>query len=132
MHCVYLIRSKVLNRTYIGYSTNIKKRLRQHNGDIKGGAKYTRCGRPWELVMYIKGFPSKSVAMQYEWKNHHPTKSWYSDKKQNRIYNRLKIMKSILKLPNFTSFAPPTNTLKLLIVFHDNNYTNVWDEIHPF
>ncbi|CAN5148426.1 GIY-YIG nuclease family protein [soil metagenome] len=31
---------------YIGKTTDLKRRLRQHNGEIKGGAKYTRIRRP--------------------------------------------------------------------------------------
>ena len=33
---VYLLKSTVSNRTYVGYTVNIKRRLRQHNGEIKG------------------------------------------------------------------------------------------------
>ena len=34
---------------YTGKTTNLTKRLRQHNGEIKGGAKYTRVRRPIQL-----------------------------------------------------------------------------------
>ena len=34
---------------YTGVTTNIIKRLRQHNGKITGGAKYTRQRRPVSL-----------------------------------------------------------------------------------
>jgi putative endonuclease len=35
---------------YTGISNNIEKRLRQHNGEIVGGAFYTRNKRPVKLV----------------------------------------------------------------------------------
>ena len=35
---------------YIGKTSDIKNRLRKHNGEIKGGAKYTRSRRPVSLV----------------------------------------------------------------------------------
>jgi len=31
---------------YVGKTTNLTKRLRQHNGEIQGGAKYTSGRRP--------------------------------------------------------------------------------------
>ena len=38
---VYLLVNTVNNCTYIGYTNNSTKRLRQHNGELVGGAKYT-------------------------------------------------------------------------------------------
>ena len=35
---------------YTGITSDIIKRLRQHNGEIAGGAKYTRARRPIVLV----------------------------------------------------------------------------------
>jgi predicted GIY-YIG superfamily endonuclease len=42
-------------RTYVGYTTYLRKRLRQHNGEIAGGAKLTRGGR-WEAIFCVTGF----------------------------------------------------------------------------
>ena len=36
--------------TYAGVSPDPVRRLRQHNGEIKGGAKYTRSRRPVVLL----------------------------------------------------------------------------------
>ena len=38
------------NSFYCGITTNIERRLKQHNGVIKGGAKYTRSKRPCNYV----------------------------------------------------------------------------------
>ena len=35
---------------YTGITTDLERRLAQHNGIQKGGARYTRCRRPVELV----------------------------------------------------------------------------------
>lgn len=35
---------------YIGRTSNLENRLREHNGDIAGGAKYTRSRRPVKVV----------------------------------------------------------------------------------
>lgn len=60
------------NRTYVGYTINLKQRLRKHNGEIKGGAKYTRVGRPYIIHGYVEGFADKSEALSFEWHCHHP------------------------------------------------------------
>ena len=51
MYFVYILSEIGGNRTYIGYTVNLQRRLRQHNGEIVGGAKATR-GRKWEFAGY--------------------------------------------------------------------------------
>ena len=58
-HFVYMIKtinSKV-NKTYVGYSTNPKKRLKQHNLHI--GAKSTK-GHKWKII-YKKNLCQKQT-----------------------------------------------------------------------
>ena len=38
------------------FTVDPRRRLRQHNGEIKGGASATRLGRPWEMLVYVYGF----------------------------------------------------------------------------
>ncbi|KIG14069.1 Endo/excinuclease amino terminal domain protein [Enhygromyxa salina] len=45
---LYLLRSAG-GRTYVGITTELERRLAQHNGEQDGGAKSTRAGRPWTL-----------------------------------------------------------------------------------
>ncbi len=76
-HCCYLLRSinpTYSRRTYIGYTVNPSRRIRQHNGEITGGAKRTRKARPWKMVCYIEGFDIERSALQYEWVNNHPSR----------------------------------------------------------
>ena len=63
---VYLIKTikGFKNKSYVGYTNNIKSRLSKHNSN--NGAKSTR-GYKWELV-YKKIFKSKSKALSYEYK----------------------------------------------------------------
>lgn len=63
----YILISNTNTRTYIGCSNNINRRLRQHNGEIVGGAKATRKGRPWRHICEISGF-TKSMALCCEWR----------------------------------------------------------------
>ena len=51
---------------YTGYAKDIAARLREHNGDEKGGARYTRGRRPVELV-YSEICETKSDAMKREY-----------------------------------------------------------------
>lgn len=46
---VYIVRCSD-HTLYTGVTTDPVKRLRQHNGELVGGAKYTRARRPVELV----------------------------------------------------------------------------------
>lgn len=42
MYLVYLLQHQNLNRTYLGITNNLSRRIRQHNGEIKGGARATK------------------------------------------------------------------------------------------
>lgn len=60
---VYLIRSvKFPQTTYVGYTTDLKKRLATHNS---GGPVHTRKDRPWELVV-CTAFKNVECAKQFE------------------------------------------------------------------
>lgn len=54
------------NTLYIGKTTDPTKRLRQHNGEIKGGAKYTRTRRPVQFSL-IEEFSTLSEALKREY-----------------------------------------------------------------
>lgn len=54
--------------SYAGVSPNPIRRLRQHNKEIKGGAKYTTSKSPnWTHLCIVRGFHSKIESMQFEW-----------------------------------------------------------------
>ena len=55
------------NSYYCGITTNLERRLKQHNGEIKGGAKYTRSRRPCRYV-YTKKAMNRSIASKEEHK----------------------------------------------------------------
>ena len=63
---VYMLKSidKIKNKTYVGYTTNLQRRLLHHNNGK--GAKSTR-GYKW-IIIYKKRFLSKSKALSYEFK----------------------------------------------------------------
>jgi len=64
MSYCYLLYSR--NNTYIGATVDPHHRLRQHNGELVGGAKRTK-GRVWKRALYVGGFPTWNAALQFEW-----------------------------------------------------------------
>jgi putative endonuclease len=62
---VYVLGSRRQDdrRTYVGWTMDIKRRLKQHNTGV--GAKSTR-GRTW-VLLYSEGCRTKSAAMSREW-----------------------------------------------------------------
>ncbi len=50
-------------RTYVGWTTDLERRLEQHNSG--SGAKSTR-GRTW-VLLYAERYDARSAAMSREW-----------------------------------------------------------------
>ncbi len=76
-YCYLLCSEKKHNRTYVGSTCDVHRRLRQHNGLRSGGARYTRAYRPWRHALVVKGFPDRTRALQFEWAWKHPRRSRY-------------------------------------------------------
>ena len=55
---------KLKNKTYVGYTKDLKKRIFQHNNNK--GAKSTK-GYKWKII-YKRRFLTKSKALSYEFK----------------------------------------------------------------
>ena len=105
----YVLRSTKSERTYVGVTNSMPRRLRQHNGEITGGARYTQMGRPWRLAFMVKGFENKSQALQFEWavKNAKP--------KRQRLKGRAQSMGAVLRRERWTNRAPESNAVPLLV-----------------
>jgi len=105
----YLIYNE--NNTYAGVSNNYERRLRQHNQEIKGGAKYTTSKSPnWKHICIIEGFQDKIQAMQFEWaiKHVHPRNA-------GGIENRIKKLETTLWKEKWTSKSPLSKDIPLVI-----------------
>ena len=78
----YIVRS--CKKTYIGYTVNPSRRIRQHRGELKGGAKATSCASDWEFLAIITSDSpvfTKILALSIEWHLKHP-----SGKKRDTSY----------------------------------------------
>ena len=67
---LYILHCKETDKLYIGYTSNLEKRLSDHNS---GRSKYTRSQGKWELL-FSKKMESKTVAISFERK----LKNWKS------------------------------------------------------
>ena len=65
MHYVYILRCAD-GTLYTGWTTDLDARVRVHNGEGKGGAKYTRARRPVTLV-YHECFEDCGTAKRREY-----------------------------------------------------------------
>ena len=63
----YMLASVDGRKTYVGATVNPDRRLRQHNGEIGGGAKATK-GRVWKRRFLVGGFQGEVPALQFEWR----------------------------------------------------------------
>lgn len=59
-------------KTYIGATVDLDRRLRQHNKEICGGAHATGAqvdnGSHWRRVCHVANFPTWQAALQFEWR----------------------------------------------------------------
>ena|SRR3989344_8671442 len=103
-YVVYLLESH--GKTYIGCTNNKERRLRQHNGELVGGARFTRKYRPWKLVCYVDGFEARKHALQFEW-------AW----KHVRSPCRIAALHTVLERERWTCNAPISSQFVLQIVW---------------
>jgi structure-specific endonuclease subunit SLX1 len=73
-HFCYVLQQidKPKLRNYVGYTVNPARRIRQHNGIICGGARFTR-NKQWEFLLLFS-CPSwnSTRGLQMEWLIKHP------------------------------------------------------------
>ena len=99
--------------TYAGVSPDPVQRLRKHNGEIKGGAKYTTSKGPgWKHICFVSGFQNKIQALQFEWAvKHHPPRN------VGGIESRLKKVKEVMAKERWTSKSPLSADVPLEIKY---------------
>lgn len=91
-------------KTYVGVTPDLDRRLRQHNGLQSGGAKATH-GRKWERACHVRGFPDHTAVLQFEWR-------WKQLSRPPKAHGpplerRLRALQQLLALDRPTSAAVP-------------------------
>lgn len=122
------------NKTYIGYTSDIKQRLRKHNLECKGGAKKTSKDAPWKLLMVVKGFLSGTTARQFEFAWQHPKQTRHiRENNQCKTFRHgatrsmkqsVTILKSLLSEKNAL-----TKLCRLRLIFIDKEATDLWNKL---
>ena len=79
MYYLYILKSKTVDKNYIGISANPANRLEYHNTIEKG---FTSRYRPWKII-FVKEYPTKEEAHKAETK----LKSWKSKIMLDRFIN---------------------------------------------
>ena len=62
LYCVYVLRSQVDGTTYIGYTSNLKKRLRDHD---YGKTRSIKHKKPFDLI-YFEAYVNSTLARKRE------------------------------------------------------------------
>lgn len=93
--------------TYVGATVDLNRRLRQHNKEIKGGARATSAkvvkGESWTRICHVSGFPDWSSALQFEWKFKNLSRKYPI--KMLPLERRLRALNDLLALERPTSKA---------------------------
>ena len=122
----YIIQNK--QWTYAGVSPTPQRRLRQHNGEIKGGAKYTTSKGPgWKHVCIVSGFRTKIEAMQFEWAVKHE-----APRNAGGIVNRINKLLGVCNKTKWTSKSPNACDVPLTIHWHASDVELVQDKLPTF
>jgi putative endonuclease len=79
MYFIYIIKSIIINRYYIGSTEKLDRRLSDHNS---GKVKSTKAYKPWQLV-YTERFDTKSEAIKRE----RQIKSYKSGRAFKKLFN---------------------------------------------
>lgn len=101
----YIIRStnlNFINSTYNGSTNNLTRRLRQHNGEIVGGAKATKGKGHWVYIAIWEGFKTHKEALSCEWKIKHPTNARIRPSQFNGVGGRIKSLNLLTGLDCWT------------------------------
>lgn len=126
----YIIRStnpNFSNSTYNGSTNNLVRRLRQHNGEIVGGAKATRGKGPWVYIGIWEGFQTHKEALSCEWRIKHPTNSRKRPSQYNGVKGRIKSLNLLIGLDCWTKQSSGMINGNQYILYLDENLLELVD-----
>jgi len=104
---VYILKSSVeVNRSYVGVTNCLQRRLRQHNGQLAGGARFTRGSRPWSFyAIFVVG--NRHDALSIEWKIKHQKRKSDGPGISGKIAAACQFGTSVAKFSQICGPSPP-------------------------
>ena len=111
-YCYWIVSD---NASYIGATVDPTRRLRQHCGEIVGGARRTR-GRQWRFQCVISGFRTWRETLQFEW-----AAKFYS-KRCRSVRTRRVALEALLQKERWTTNAPPSCEVPLSVEWEPSQY----------
>lgn len=113
-YTVYLLHHDT-ERTYVGATVDLAHRLRQHNAELRGGARQTaRAGSGWRAVALVTGFPTWRDALRFEyaWRRCCPRKR---GRKEAALPWRFRGLGTLLRRDRWSSTSPAAACVPLAL-----------------
>lgn len=111
--CVYILATEDDSATYVGATVDPDRRLRQHNKEIKGGARATGArvatGHKWRRLCRVTGFPDNHAALSFEWRLKSLTRR-REMASLGPVERRLRCLADLMAMDRPTTVAMPFNT----------------------
>jgi hypothetical protein len=125
MPFVYVLTDETCTRCYTGFAKHsVKHRLRQHNGEISGGAKSTkRFKGKAKVAFYIGSFRDDKAGLQFEWALKR-TKG-----KVGGCVHRAQALQTLLKKEKWTSKALPSRKHQQMTIYWSEIFRRAYPEL---
>ena len=111
VHSCYIVFNDINKCTYNGYTVDPKRRLRQHNSEIKGGAKYT-CRQSkdskvtWSYLVIVESEQyTHHTALSHEWHIKYPTNKRPRPQEYNGAEGRISSLPLVFSNPKFINMS---------------------------
>jgi predicted GIY-YIG superfamily endonuclease len=110
---VYLLQEVKGNKTYVGATLDVERRLQQHNQNLSGGAKATHNSQ-WKRVCHITGFPNQKSALQFEWKWKNLSKKESGSALHRRVFALIVLLNSEQSTMKATDYKEYVGNLEVI------------------